>query len=99
MTLEIHEEDGIITVRGKAVVGIASALSSETRIKILEYLKDKEADIGQIAELINQSKANASAQMRILERYGLVKTTYKPGIRGVKKICTSTVKEIRLILK
>ncbi|RLE56439.1 MAG: ArsR family transcriptional regulator [Candidatus Methanomethylicota archaeon] len=99
MTSEIREEQGVLIVRGKNVVKIASALSSETRIKILEFLKGKEVDIGQVAELINQSKANASAQMRILEKYGLVKTTYKPGKRGVKKVCTSNIREVRLILE
>jgi len=37
--------------------------------------------------------------MRILEKYGLVKTTYKPGKRGVKKVCTSNIREVRLILE
>lgn len=96
---EVYEENGVLIVRGEEVVNVASALSSDTRLKILEFLRGREADIGQVAEFINQSKANASAQMRILEKYGLVKTTYKPGIRGVKKVCTTDIKEVRLILE
>jgi len=96
---EVYEENGVLIVKGEEVVNVASALSSDTRLKILEFLRGREADIGQVAEFINQSKANASAQMRILEKYGLVKTTYKPGIRGVKKVCTTDIKEVRLILE
>lgn len=96
---EVYEENGVLIVKGEEVVNVASALSSDTRLKILEFLRGREADIGQVAEFINQSKANASAQMRILEKYGLVKTTYKPGIRGVKKVCTTDIREVRLILE
>ncbi|MCX8182451.1 MAG: ArsR family transcriptional regulator [Candidatus Methanomethyliaceae archaeon] len=90
--------EGIIVVKGDNVANVAMALSSPTRIQILNYIKGKEVDMQQIAELIKQSKANASAQMRILEGAGLVKTIYKPGVRGVKKVCTTGVKEVRLIL-
>jgi predicted transcriptional regulator len=55
--------------------------------------------VDELAKDINQSKANTSAQIRILEKAGLVKTIYKPGVRGVKKICTSNVREIIFVLK
>ncbi|MEM4644422.1 MAG: ArsR family transcriptional regulator, partial [Candidatus Methanomethylicaceae archaeon] len=84
--------EGVIVVKGDNVANVAMALSSPTRIQILNYIKGKEVDMQQIAELIKQSKANASAQMRILEGAGLVKTIYKPGVRGVKKVCTTNVK-------
>lgn len=90
--------DGIIVIKGDNVANVAMALSSPTRIQILNFIKGKEVDMQQIAELIKQSKANASAQMRILEGAGLVKTIYKPGVRGVKKVCTTNLKEVRLVL-
>lgn len=90
--------DGILTVKGQNVANVAMALSSSTRIQILNFIKEKEVDMQEVAELIKQSKANASAQMRILEDAGLVKTSYKPGVRGVKKVCSSDVKEVRLVL-
>lgn len=90
--------DGVLTVKGQNVANVAMALSSSTRIQILNFIKEKEVDMQEVAELIKQSKANASAQMRILEDAGLVKTSYKPGVRGVKKVCSSDVKEVRLVL-
>ncbi|MDH7556084.1 MAG: ArsR/SmtB family transcription factor [Candidatus Methanosuratincola sp.] len=90
-----ENEGNILTVEGENIAKVAMALSSPTRIQILNFIKYKEVDMQEIAELIKQSKANASAQMRILEEVGIVKTSYKPGIRGVKKVCSTDVKEIR----
>ncbi|MDI9609672.1 MAG: helix-turn-helix domain-containing protein [Candidatus Verstraetearchaeota archaeon] len=90
-----ENEENILTVEGENIAKVAMALSSPTRIQILNFIKSREVDMQEIAELIKQSKANASAQMRILEEVGLVKTSYKPGIRGVKKVCSTDVKEIR----
>ena len=95
----VVSNDGVITVEGENVSKVAMALSSPTRIQILNFIKHKEVDMQEVAELIKQSKANASAQMRILEEAGLVKTSYKPGIRGVKKVCSTDIKEVKLILK
>ncbi len=94
----VTDKGSSITVRGDDIPKIAMALSSPTRIQILNFIKDKEVDMQQVAELINQSKANASAQMRILEEAGLVKTSYKPGVRGVKKVCSTNVREVTLVL-
>ncbi|MDI9644501.1 MAG: helix-turn-helix domain-containing protein [Candidatus Verstraetearchaeota archaeon] len=90
-----RSEENILTVEGDSIPKVAMALSSPTRIQILNFIKSKEVDMQEIAELIKQSKANASAQMRILEEVGLVKTSYKPGIRGVKKVCSTDIKEVR----
>lgn len=95
----IFEEDGVLIVRGiEYIERIASALASRTRLEILRLVREKELDIGEIAERIQQSKANASAQVKRLEDAGLVKTGYRPGQRGVKKICWTNVREIRIIL-
>lgn len=103
MTEEIkkdEKESDVLIVRGEDnIVNVAMALSSPTRLQILKYVREKEVDMQEIAELIKQSKANASAQIRILENAGLIKTMYKPGIRGVKKICTTNIKEIKFLLQ
>ncbi|HRR55178.1 MAG TPA: hypothetical protein P5290_07515, partial [Candidatus Methanomethylicus sp.] len=55
--------DGVLTIEGENVAKVAMALSSPTRIQILNFIKQKEVDMQEVAELIKQSKANASAQM------------------------------------
>ena len=88
----------VLIVKSEDITKVANALSNPTRVQILHFIKEKEAEIQQIAELIGQTKANASAQIRILEDAGLVKTSYQPGIRGVKKLSSASVKEVRLCL-
>ena len=96
----IYEEDGVLVVSGdEYILRVANALASSTRLQILKHIIENQVDVGEIADLIKQSKANASAQIKRLEEAGLVKTLYKPGQRGVKKICTTKVKEIRMILQ
>lgn len=91
----ITEENGVLYVSGdEYILRISSALANSTRLFILRYIKEHEADVGEIASLIKQSKANASAQIKKLEEAGLIKTMYKPGQRGVKKLTISTVRQI-----
>ncbi len=95
----IRIEDGVLIVSGEEYIyRVCSALASPTRIRILRELLDKETDIGQIAEIIGQSKANASTQVRRLEEAGLVESEYRPGVRGVRKVVRLNVREIRIIL-
>ena len=56
------------------------------------------ANIDTIAREVDKSEANVSTQVKILERGGLVRVTYAPGRRGVKKYCLSDVREVRLIV-
>ncbi len=95
----VYERDGELIVVGEEYIyRVCSALASPTRIKILQQLLTREADIGEISELIGQSKANASTQVKRLEEIGLVRAEYKPGSRGVRKVVRTNVREIRIIL-
>jgi len=95
----MKEDNEVLRIEGDKIIEIAYVLSSKTRLEILRRTLNAEVDVDELAKEINQSKANTSAQIRILEKAGLVKTIYKPGVRGVKKICTSNVKEIIFVLK
>ncbi len=96
----VYEENGkLIVVGDEYIYRVCSALASPTRIKILQQLLTKEADIGEISELIGQSKANASTQVKRLEEIGLVKAEYKPGSRGVRKVVKTNIREIVIVLK
>ncbi len=95
----IYERDGVLYVVGDEYINrICNALGSPTRIKILQRLLEREADIGEISDIVGQSKANASTQVKRLEEIGLVRAEYKPGTRGVRKVVKTTIREIRIIL-
>ncbi len=73
---------------------VAKALSSETRWKIISLLRDKNMDVSRIAESLKQTEANISAQVKILEQAGLIKSHYEPGDHGVRKVCEPAVKQV-----
>lgn len=73
---------------------IAKALASKTRWRILKLLKENELDVSDIAEKLNQTEANISAQVKILEHANLLSSTYLPGTHGVKKLCFSHVDKL-----
>ena len=66
---------------------IFKALASETRWKIMNLIKNGgNLDISHIAEILKQTEANISAQIKKLEAAGLIVSTYEPGDHGVRKI-------------
>ena len=77
---------------------VASALASLTRLRILGLIYKEEMGIEDLAERLNQSKANISTHVKRLEEANIVRAIYLPGQRGVKKIAKPTVKDIRILL-
>ena len=73
---------------------VAKALSSKTRIKILKLTSERDIDVSRIAGLLNQTEANISAQIKILEEAGLLVSRYEPGMHGVRKICSTKIKTV-----
>ncbi len=84
--LEISEKEDIMA--------LAKALSSDTRFKITKLLKDQEIDVSTIAIKLGQTEANASAQIKYLEKAKILKCRYEPGAHGVRKVCKTDVKQI-----
>ncbi|MDP8003200.1 MAG: ArsR/SmtB family transcription factor [Caldisphaera sp.] len=83
----IYERNRVLYVIGpKAIAKVSSALASDTRAKILSILQKGPTDLEDLANLVNQSKANVSSQIRKLEEVNIVRSKYSPGQRGIKKI-------------
>ncbi len=85
-TLEINNNDEILR--------IGRALSSGTRLRILELLLAGEKDVTRVAMHLGGTEANASAQIKILFEAGLLECRYEPGQHGLKKISKTKVKRI-----
>ncbi len=85
-TLEISNDDEILR--------IGRALSSGTRLKILELLLAGEKDVTRVATHLGGTEANASAQIKILLDAKLLDCRYEPGQHGLKKISWTKVKRI-----
>lgn len=80
-----------LTVPEDKINKVAKALSSKTRVKILKMTSEKDIDVSRIAGILNQTEANISAQIKILEEAGLLISRYEPGMHGVRKICSTKV--------
>jgi predicted transcriptional regulator len=80
------------------ILKVAKALSSDTRIKILKMTSENEIDVSRIADKLNQTEANISAQIKILEQAKLLVSRYEPGKHGVRKICSTKVDTVILKL-
>ncbi|MHA1584137.1 MAG: ArsR/SmtB family transcription factor [Promethearchaeota archaeon] len=97
-----NKPTGIKTATGTLDLGspeltkIAKALSSGTRQKILKLLKKEPMDVSRIAGYLEQTEANISAQISILNKANLVACTYKPGDHGVRKICSIAVNNLTI---
>ncbi len=66
---------------------ISKALSSETRINILRYLRRSDLNVNEIATLLNIPASSAAAHVKALEEAGFIRTSLQPGIRGSMKVC------------
>lgn len=92
-------EGDVMYVSGEEFIEkIASALASLTRLRILGLIYKEEMSIEDLAEKLNQSKANISTHVKRLEESNIVRPKYTTGQRGIKKIAIPTVKEIRILL-
>jgi predicted transcriptional regulator len=87
-----------LTVKNEEVAKIAKALASQTRWEILRLLREKKMDVSRIAETLKQTEANVSAQVKILEKAGLLKSHYEPGEHGVRKVCEPAIEKIQIII-
>ncbi|MEM3403154.1 MAG: ArsR family transcriptional regulator [Nitrososphaeria archaeon] len=88
-----------IYVEGEEVFKMAQALSSRTSFRILQLLANEKLDISTIALRLDLSEAYISEEISNLEDLNLIKVSYSPGKRGIRKICELQVSKIILFLK
>lgn len=69
------------------IVLVAKALSSPSRIRILEFLQDKHANISEIAHSLDMPRATADQHISVLAAAGFLDFETIPAKRGVQKMC------------
>ncbi len=80
------------------VLVMMKALSSKTRWKILQIVKQR-LDVSQIAKKIKQTEANISAQIKILEKANLLNPKYEAGRHGVRKFSQLNTSQVIITIK
>jgi predicted transcriptional regulator len=74
MSHQLNNEDDIIRT--------AYGLPSPTRLKIIRLLKKQAMVISEIAAKLDQTDANVSAQVKILEQAGIITAEYAQNQHG-----------------
>ncbi len=69
-------------------LGVAKALASSPRLRILEFLTTKVASLSEIARALGMPLATASLHLTSLEDAGLLSSQTAPGKRGQQRIYT-----------
>jgi len=87
-----------LKIAGKDALNLIKELSSITSFKILQLLSKGNLDISSIARRMKLSEAHISGEISRLEDLHLIKVSYAPGKRGVRKICELAVRQISIIL-
>jgi len=90
--LEVNLLNGIETITinsDEQIEQIVKALSSQTRRNILRQIQSEPElglDVSKIASKLGMTEANISAQIKKLEKAGLIKCDYSSGQHGIRKI-------------
>jgi len=91
--LEVNVLNGIESIKinsDEQIEQIVKALSSQTRRNILRQIQTEidGLDVSRIASKLGMTEANISAQIKKLEKAGLIKCDYSSGQHGIRKIST-----------
>lgn len=73
---------------------VYEALSSDTRLKIINLLADKERNIKDLAQKLYMSSAIVTRHVQKLEEAKLIKTKRAPGKAGSQKICFLAIDQL-----
>lgn len=74
------------------------ALASETRLKIISLIQNKEMSIKDLSAALNMSSAMIAKHINQLEDVGIVESYSQPGVRGLLKLCRIKTSEVQVIL-
>jgi len=88
-----------LKLTGEEALKVAEALSSETCFQILRLLSKEKLDVSTIARRLKLSEAHISEEVSLLEDLRLIKVTYAPGKRGIRKICELAVEKVIIVIK
>jgi predicted transcriptional regulator len=82
-TLLLHMDN---TQRERSIE-VAKALGSAQRVRILDYLQARVANVSEIAEALEMPLSTANLHLTGLEEAGLIRSEIVAASRGVQKVC------------
>ena len=92
LTLDLTEDN-------KTVLVLLKALSSETRLAILDYLGNRSVNVNEVAAGLQISASSATTHIQILEKADLIRTKIIPATHGLQKLCARTYDDVHIRLE
>ncbi|MFS0869261.1 ArsR/SmtB family transcription factor [Paenibacillus xylanilyticus] len=80
------------------LVSVAHALSTRSRIDILQLLQVSKLNIIEIAEALNLPISTVANHIKVLEAASLINTEMLPASRGAMKLCSRNYDDIHIVL-
>jgi predicted transcriptional regulator len=68
-------------------IAVAKALGSAQRLRILDYLQGRVANVTEIAEALQMPLSTANLHLNALEQSGLIRSEMISASRGMQKVC------------
>lgn len=102
----LHGKDGTVNHETKEILYLRAeedalpffqALANKNRLEILRILRQKDASIKELGEQLDLSSAVVTKHVQALEEAGIVRSTTRPGKRGLKKLCSLALNEAQVI--
>ena len=78
------------------IMRIGKALSSSTRLDILDMLKNTPRSLQEIASILDIPLSSAALHIKTLEEAKLIVTETQPGIRGSMRVCICSMQSFHL---
>src|SRR6056297_1438453 len=91
-------ESKVFITKSDEVIGIAKALGSPLRVKMLHVLKHQKMNIQNLAKELGILTSTCTMNIQMLEKVGLVETEMIPAVRGSQKMCKLIYSEVVLPL-
>ena len=88
-----HKKNHALIIDSSRNIKVLKALSSETRVRILEILQNQELNVTEIARKLGIPQSTATTSLLILEEAGLIDSHIANGVKGGQKVCTARYKE------
>lgn len=80
--------------RGRRTLAV---LASMPRLRVLEYLSDRVANVSEVARELGMSVSTATLHLSALEEAGLVTSEQRPATRGTQKVCARLFDRILVV--
>jgi predicted transcriptional regulator len=83
----------ILVIEPKKDLPILKGLASEIRLSILELLREKSLNVGEIANILKLPQSTVATNVIALEEVGLIETKSRKASRGNQKVCSPIYEE------